>query len=410
MNNKVFALLFSLLLCTTVTFAQEDQEQAAKSSTVQAVESAINKATSYYQNNNYQEAFDLLRSTDQQIASSSEGAAQQHALRYETSKVRMKMYMKMRRAASAMDHLNAMENHAKASNDDNVQSDLLYQKAIYYYTFGQNDEGNAVFKEMASKLTAKKEYDKVDKVYQTLIANGRRSNSASLVAQSYSSYMAWKDSTNAIKHADEIGALKKQIADNETVIADQDSSLSSRMAIIVGLCVLAAILAAALLVGAVVLLRFILLTRKQQKTIRLANDNNALKAKFIGNISAQLDPTLRKLDDKKPEVKALLDFSQHIQTLSTLENSADEAVELEDTQIQPFCESLIDQIRGKVKSGVTLTVNAPKMNAPINKEYVSHILQHLLANAAVYTPEGGTIWLDFKKRCPQTSVPRVEHR
>lgn len=42
------------------------------------------------------------------------------------------------------------------------------------------------------------------------------------------------------------------------------------------------------------------------------------------------------------------------------------------------------------------------MNVDINKEYVSHILLHLLNNAAEYTPEGGSIWLDFKKRSPHT--------
>ena len=58
----------------------------------------------------------------------------------------------------------------------------------------------------------------------------------------------------------------------------------------------------------------------------------------------------------------------------------------------------MDQIRDRVKSGVTLTVNAPKMSAPIHREYVSHVLLHLLNNAAECTPEGGTIWLDYKKR------------
>ena len=62
----------------------------------------------------------------------------------------------------------------------------------------------------------------------------------------------------------------------------------------------------------------------------------------------------------------------------------------------------MDQIRDKVKSNVTLTVNAQKMSAKINKEYVSHIILHLLNNAAEYTPQGGTIWLEFKKRGPHT--------
>ena len=122
----------------------------------------------------------------------------------------------------------------------------------------------------------------------------------------------------------------------------------------------------------------ILLTRKQKKVIKLANDNNALKAKFISNISAQLDPTLKKLDSRQPEVDALIKFSEHIQQLSVLENSMDEEVEMEEVQVAPFCESIMDTIRGKVKSNVTLHVNAPKMSALINKEYVSHILTHLL--------------------------------
>ena len=223
-----------------------------------------------------------------------------------------------------------------------------------------------------------------------------------MVAQSYSNYIAWKDSTSAIKHADEIDALKKQIADNEAAISERDSSLSTRWMIIVGLGVLAAALAAVLIVGAIILIRFIYLTRKQKKVIKLANESNALKAKFISNISAQLEPTFKKLDSRQPEVKALLDFSNHIQTLSELENKPAEEIEFEDTQIQPFCEGLIESIRGKVKSGVNLSVNAQKMTAPIYKEYVTHILQHLLKNAAKYTPEGGNIHLEFKKRGPHS--------
>ena len=308
------------------------------------------------------------------------------------------MYIKLRKSDSAKDQIGIMENQVTYAADEELKNDLLYNKAVYYYSFGQNAQGNEVFKEMAGKLTASKQYDKVDEVYKTLIANARRSGNANMVAQSYSNYLAWKDSVNTLKHADEIGALKKQIADNEAKIDDQDSSLAMRQAIIVGLCILAAALAAALVLGGIVLMRFILLTRKQKKMINLANENNALKAKFISNISAQLNPTLHKLDDSIPEVKALLQFSEHISQLSDLENSIDEEVELEDVQLSPFCENLMDDIREKVKSGVTLKVNVPNMSAKINKEYVSHILLHLLNNAAFYTPSDGTIWLDYKKR------------
>ena len=368
----------------------------------QALECAAKATALYYTENLYQEAFDFLRRVDQSIEAKGLSPSEKASLHYVTSKERMKMYMRMRRPESTRDHLKAMENYAAASSDESVKNDYLYEKAIYHYTFGQIAQGNAVFKEMAAKLTASKEYGKVEDAYKQMIANGRRSNSAAMVAQSYSSYLAWKDSTNALKVADERAAFKKQIADNEASIAEKDSSLTTRQAIIIGLCVLAAALAAALVIGAIVLLRFIMLTRKQKKLIALSNENNALKAKFISNISAQLEPTLKQLDDKKPAVKALLDFSSHIQTLSELENMTEDQLEKEEIQVPTFCEKLMDEIRPLVKSDVTLKVNAPKMAVDMCQEYVGHILSHLLKNAAEYTPEGGTITLDYKKRGAHT--------
>ena len=380
------------------SFIHAFNDCANKGQIKEAVENGVKVTALYYKDNLYKEAFEFLRRVEQTINSSQESATTKAALLYTTTKERLQMYIKLRKSDKAKEQMNNMEVLANRAGDEKIKNDLLYNKALYYYSFGHNDEGNAVFREMASKLTADREYDKVDEVYQTLIANGRRSNNANLVAQSYSNYIVWKDSVNELKRADEIGALKKQIADNEASIDEKDSSLTARSVIITGLTILAVALAAALAIGAVILMRFIVLTRKQKKAIQLAKDNDALKAKFISNISAQLDPTLQKLDSSKPEVKALMDFSSHIQTLSELQNSADEDVEVEDVQIQSFCEGLMEEIRSKVKSGVNLKVNAPKMTAAINKEYVSHILRHLLYNAALYTPESGTITIDFKKR------------
>ena len=362
-----------------------------------ATECAAKATALYYQENLYQEAFDLLRNADQTINSSKLNTPDKAACYYLTSKERFQMYMKMHRAEAAREHLNAMYNHVELSGDETLKNDFLYNKTIYHYSLGQTAKGNVVFKEMVDKLTKSKEFDKVDEVYQTLIANGRKSNNASLVAQSYSNYIAWKDSTDAIKHADEIKVLKDQIAKNEAEIADKDSSLTTRWITIIGLLVLAGALAAALVLGAIVLMRFILQTRKQKKVIELANDSNALKAKFISNMSAQLEPTLKKLDNRQPEVQALLDFSKHVQTLSELENS-NEVLEMEEVQMQQFCEELMNQIRGTEKTEVQLVVNAPKMNVLIYRPYVSHILAHLLKNAAEYTPAEGKITIDFKKR------------
>ena len=385
MSKKITILLVYVLVVCSTTFAQ----------TTEMWQRAENDATG----GRYKEAFERLRGIEQAIQTNSSLSEQgKAAARYRSSLIRMNMYMKMHRAESAMEHLEKMERFANASGDEKVKNDLLYNKAIYYYTFGQTEKGNAVFKEMSAKLTASKEYDKVDKAYKMLIQGGKRSGSANMVAQAYSGYIAWKDSAAALKLADVSGALKEQIQAGEKEIAEKDSKLATRQGVIIALCVLTAVLAGALVIGALLVLRLLALTRKQKKTIRQLGENIALKAKFTSNISAQMTPALRKLNVQQPEVKALLDFSDHIQTLSKLESGMGEAVETEEISLPAFCEELMSQVRGKERSGVVLNVDAPKMSASFNREYVSHILLHLLNNAVIYTPEGGHIHLDFKKR------------
>lgn len=407
--KKIFVFLVISVLGFSAVVAQTEQksdlkvyyELVAKGQMKSATESAVKAAKHYYTSNLYKEAFDLLRAVDQNINTRGGSASDKAYMHYLTSKERMNMYMRMKRGANVKEHLNLMEAYANASADEATKNDLLYNKAIYYYTFGQAEKGNAIFKQMAGKLTKSKEYDKVDKVYKELLAGAHRSGSAGMVAQAYSGYMAWKDSVNALKSADQVAALNKKIADQQASIDDKDSSLSYRQYIIIGLGIVLAALAAALVLGAIVLMRFIWLTRKQKKTIKALNEDNALKAGFISNISAQMQPTLKKLDPAKPEVKALLSFSEHVQTLSSLErgySDDEEPLEREDTNASKYCEALMDEIRNDVAKDVVLTVNAPAMTAKINRPYVSHILLHLLKNAAEHTPEGGKIWLDYKKQ------------
>ena len=417
MKNLFIIIMLSVFSFATLSAQEEsaDQPKSEVRQYINAFEANINKgnwqqayewgakAANYYTSNGlYKEAFDMLRRVDNAIDSHLKATSERATYHYQVTKERYKMYTRFGKSERVKEQFNNLELMANLSSNDSIKNDMLYTKTLYYYTHGQIEKGNQTFKEMSARLTAQKEYGKVDEVYQKLIESGRRSNSASLVAQSYKSYLAWKDSTDAIKHADEIKGLKKQIADSKATIDSQDSSLTARMATIIALSVLAIALGVALAVGALILMRFILLTRKQKKIIKLESDNNALKAKFISNISAQLDPTLSKLDSRVPEVKALKDFSSHIQTLSLIEQAKDEPVETEDIQIAQFCEGIMSQMKGTEKSGVTLAVNAPKMSANFNREYVTHILTHLLSNAILYTPEGGRVSLDYKKRGAHT--------
>lgn len=225
-----------------------------------------------------------------------------------------------------------------------------------------NTQGDAATNRLIGQYKEQKNYAKVDECYKTLISIARKANNAGLVARTYDKYILWTDSVKALTAQEELNALKKKYDESLATIQEKDDSLSAKQYIIIGLCILAAILAAALVFGAIVLLRFIILTRKQKKAISIANEHNELKTKFIQNISAQMEPTLDTLDASLPGVKALHAFSNHIQELSELETTLSEPYEVQEKNISTFCEGIMDKIKGMTQEDVTLTVNAPKLN------------------------------------------------
>lgn len=379
------------MLCLCATLCAQDHSKL-----IQRAQAVGVKASGY------QEAFDILRSAEQAIVADSHlSDSEKAAWRYKVVRERMAMYMRMHRGERVKEQLDAMERFAAATSDETIKDDLLFQKANFFYAFGMDAQGDAIFGQMTARLMSQKEYAKVDTVYQTLIARGRKSGNASMVAQAYDGYIAWKDSANAMKLADTESDLKQQIQAGQQTIEERDATLSSRQKTIAALSVLAAVLAAAL-AAAVLLVLFLLQQRhKQQKTIRRERESNAMKDSFINNISAQIGPTLQRLDTTKPEVKALLRFTEDIQTLAKLESEqGTQSTDLEDTALKPFCEELVNQVRGSVKTGVKLFIDVPPMSAPIKRDYVAHILLHLLQGAAFHTPEDGHIRLEYKKRGP----------
>ena len=368
-----------------------------------AVECGVNASALYHRENYYQEAFELLRGAEQVVAAGEQktGKAMPEQ-RFRINKERLQMYINLKNPARAKEQLTRLEETAKASRNDSLKNDLLYTQANYYYTFGMNEQGDAATNRLIGQYKEQKNYDKVDECYKTLISIARKANNAGLVARTYDKYILWTDSVKALTAQDELNVLKKKYDESLATIQEKDSSLSAKQYIIIGLCVLAAILAAALILGAIVLLRFVVLTRKQKKAISVANEHNELKTKFIQNISAQMEPTLNTLDASLPGVRALHTFANHIQELSELENTLSEPYEMQEKNISTFCESVMDKIKGKTQEDVTLAVNAPKLNVKINPEQLERVLLHLLENAAEYTPAGGKIWLDFKKRGAHT--------
>lgn len=384
-------------------FLQAYNNFASNGNPASAVECGVNACALYHRENLYQEAFELLRGIEQVVATGEQKTGKAMPdLRFRINKERLQMYINLKNPARAKEQLTKLEETAKASHNDSLSNDLLYTQANYYYTFGMNAQGDAATNRLIGQYKEQKDYAKVDECYKTLISIARKANNAGLVARTYDKYILWTDSVKALTAQDELNVLKRKYDESLATIQEKDDSLSAKQYIIIGLCILAAILAAALIFGGIVLLRFIILTRKQKKAISIANEHNELKTKFIQNISTQMEPTLDTLDSSLPGVKALHAFSNHIQELSELENTLSEPYEMQEKNISTFCESIMDKIKGKTQEDVSLSVNAPKLNVKINPEQLERVLLHLLENAAKYTPAGGKIWLDFKKRGAHT--------
>ena len=89
----------------------------------------------------------------------------------------------------------------------------------------------------------------MDECYQNLINIALRANDTELMARTYDKYITWTDSVKALTAQKELNALKKKYNESLTIIQEKDDSLSSKQHIITGLCVLAAVLAAALVAG-----------------------------------------------------------------------------------------------------------------------------------------------------------------
>ena len=369
----------------------------------QSSASFIKKAQQQHGRNEYKEAFESLRNAESALYGEERaGGKKMPEVRYNITKERIQMYIKLRNSKRAKEQLERLEEQTKTIENDSIANDLLYTQANVYYTFGESTKGDACINKLIEKYKAAKQYDEIDKCYQTIIGIARRAGNASFMARTYEKYMLWNDSVQALKAQDNLDALQQKYDESLQTITEKDDKLSSKQYIIIALCVLLLILAAALVVGAIVLLRFIVLSRRQKKIIQTAKEHNELKTKFIQNISSQMGPTLNNLPQHLAEVKALHAFADHIQEMSELESTIDEPFEMENKNIMTFCESVMAKIADKTKPEVTCSVNAPKLSAPINVEHLERVILHLLENAAKYTPEGGKIILDFKKRGAHT--------
>lgn len=378
-----------------------------------AAESGTKAVSLFYKDNLYKEAFDLCRQIDQLIMTGSQQLKKSMPeLHFKVAKERLQMYIQLKNAAQAQGQIERLKSWAAQANTPALSEELLYTQATFYYTFGQMREGDACFQQLIAKYKEKKEFDKVSDCYKQLISIASKAGNAPLVGQTYEKYIVWTDSVKALKAKDEYNLLKQKYDESLQTIQDKDDTLSGKQYMIVALFTFVIILIAVLLLGVVLLLRFITLNKKLKKNIEIANEHNELKTQFIQNISAQMAPTLNNLETAAGglvaaspqqaghllmQVKALKDFTHKIQELSTLENSLMETYEVQPINVSTFSKNVIEKVRGNLNPGVELAIDAASLEIKSNAEQLERILLHLLDNAAKYTTTG-KIKLEFKKR------------
>lgn len=390
-------------------YKQAYDAYAASENYSKAVECGVKVSSLYYRDFLYKEAFDLCRVMDQMVSAAEQkqqkGLPDLHFL---ITKERVQMYLKLKNPAQTKAQLDRLESLAGQSDNPETKDDLLYTKMTYFYTFGLQAQGDASFSQLISQYRAQKKYEKVNQAYKKLISIALRSNNAPLVSRTYDKLIAWTDAAKTLTAQDELSVLKRKYNESQQTIQEKDDALSTKKHIIIGLITIIVILGIALAFLGILLVRYIATVAKQKKSIRIANDHNELKTQFISNISSQMAPTLGTLTQSAiqlpgaqgmvAQIEALRSFSNHIQELTSLENSLSETFELNDNcNVGNFCEELMNKIKPDIRPNVATFLDITNLQIKTNTEQLAHILTHLLRNAAHYTEEG-KITLEFKKR------------
>ena len=92
----------------------------------QAIDAGTQAAYLYYRENYYQEAFDLCRQMNQFILTEEQKLQKSlYEQRFQVTKERLEMYIKLKNAAQAQVQLNTLDNLASQAGDEKLSNNLL---------------------------------------------------------------------------------------------------------------------------------------------------------------------------------------------------------------------------------------------------------------------------------------------
>ncbi len=396
--------------------------QAQNANLRKSVEDGIKTSIQHTEKREWKEAFATCRALDGMI-NLEEKKTRKPApeLHYLVSKERLRMYMRLlNKQKECKDQLTRMEAWAEKAQSDELFEDLLMSKAGYYQKFDMNDKSLQCYKELVQRRSKGKSEQEVEKCYQDMMSQSVTSQNATLTNALEKLYIHWKDSIKTVKAAQALKDLQDEYSESQNLLSEKDSKISSQKGTIILLCIIASILAGALLFLIAIMVKNMRQIKKLKKSLGVANENNELKSKFINNIGEQITPSLEAIEkgEVKKHVQALKNLMQHTQTFMELETTREEPYETKDTNIQALCEGIMEKAKETFRPDVVPTLNVPRVNVRTNAEALENILLYLLHNAALHT-ETGKITLEFKKRSAHsgqfivtdtgTGIPEEKH-
>lgn len=376
----------------------------------QAIEAGTEVTTLYYRENLYNDAFEFCRQMTQYLITEEQKQQRQfYTQRFQITRERLRMYIKLRNPQQAEGQLNALEAIKNQTGDGSLTYDWLTAQAEFYYTFGQKREGDAAFQKLIEAAKSQKNYAAVNERYENLIDVARFGNNTALMEQACKGLMNWNDSVKQLTAKDELGALQQKYDESIQLIEEKESSLSTRQYIIFALLVVVAGLAIVLVLGGLMLARLTLGNRKLKQIIETSKAHSEQQAAFIQHIAEQMEPTLEKVTvlsrQAQPEVRepiegrveALRTFAAHIQELSALESSLTTPFESKPLNVSKLGKKLVENFKDHLKPGVELLTDLPSIEIKSNAEQLENLLSYLLYGAAQHTEEGH-IRMEFKRK------------
>ena len=385
---------------------------AEKKQYKQAIDEGVRVSILFTENRQYKEAFATCRQMDALIYTNEQEtkksklstplSGDQRTLTHVHPSEKMQSNVKKQ--------LNQLHTYADQIKSDSLSEDLLFTEANYYQTFGMPDKSLACYKELFRKRSKGKDEKGIEQCYKDMLSYAEQNNNAPLAGAMRKLYTSWQDSIQTVKAAQKLTTLQQKYDENRQLLQEKEDKISINLFIIIALCILTAILAAALVFLAALLFKHIRQVKKLKHSLGIANENNEQKSRFISNISTQIEPTLNTMEEAtkvfsakilQKNIEALKKLMTDIQTYVTLEETREEHYPLKDMNINALCETIMEKAKTNFKPEVEAVLNVPRVNIKTNAEALERILLYLLRNAALHT-DNGKITLEFKKRSAHT--------